>query len=164
LYPNGWLKAELTVTKTTVIDYETVPSEITFTQYKTRSVGQDEMRPDDLDRIANIPIRSPNDVVPVEHAVITITNIQPDSPSSSYIPMILDKTALIDDKRFVEMGVVRVASSGKWWMARELYKSRETSAKPHREVIVILLLIASPFSIILLIRMAIVRKIKTVRK
>ena len=65
--------------------------------------------------------------MPVEFALFTITNIQATSPLSSYIPEILDKTALVNDKRFPEMGVVKVVSSGKWWTARELYKSREAN-------------------------------------
>lgn len=130
-YTKGYLRAELTVTKTNLVDSEAVPGEVRFTQYETRPVLPSEMRTDSLGRMVNLQIRSPSDVVPVEDALFSITNIQVNSPLSSYIPEILDKTATINDRRFPEMGVVRVVSSGKWWTARELYKSRELKISGH---------------------------------
>jgi hypothetical protein len=126
-YPNGWLLAEISVTKIKVIDNAIIPSKVTFTQYTMAPVDLGKIRPDGSGRIANLPIRSPNDIVPVEFAMFSITNFQVTSPLSSYLPEILDKTARVNDKRIVEMGVVKVVSSGKWWTARELYKSREAN-------------------------------------
>jgi hypothetical protein len=145
MYTNGWLLAEIVVTRTKPIGDAIIPSEVTYTQYKTRSITN-------INQISELPTRSPNDVLPVEVALFSITNFQADSPLSSYIPEILDKTARVNDKRIPEMGVVKVVSSGKWWTARELYKSREVSVKPRREVILILLLVSLLFPIFLLIR------------
>jgi hypothetical protein len=155
LYTNGWLLAELAVTKTQPIGNAPIPTEVRFTQYKTRFYTN-------INQFREVPTRNPDDVLPVEHAILSITNIQADNPLSSYIPEILDKTARINDTR-IGMGVIKVAS-GKWWTARELHKSREAPGKPHREMILILLIIVSLFSIILLIGMAIVRRNKIIGK
>jgi hypothetical protein len=154
MYPKGYLMAELAVTKTSTNDHAVIPSEVAFNQFS--------MAPFDLSKpqgsvghydFSNLPIRNQNDVAQVEFALFSMTNIQVTSPLSSYIPEIPDKNARVNDERFPEMGVVMVASSGKWWTARELYQNRETSVKPHRKIILISLLISFLFPIFLLIRM-----------
>jgi hypothetical protein len=149
MYPNGWLLADLTVTKTKLIDNVTIPSEVTFNQYVMRTV--DESQYD------NLPIRGSNDVEPIEFTLISITNSQVSSPLPSYIPMILDKTARINDKRINDKGFVstrvRRVDSGKWWTVREDYKARMTTVKPRRKVILVFLLTSLLFPIFLLIRM-----------
>ncbi len=149
MYPDGWLLADLTVTKTELIDNVTIPGEVRFNQYVMRTV--------DRSQFGNLPIRGSNDVEPVEVALISITDSQVSSPLPSYIPMILDKTARINDKRindkgFVSTRVLRV-DSGKWWTVREFYKARMATVRPRRKVIRILLLISLLFPIYLLIRM-----------
>jgi hypothetical protein len=156
-YTKGFLRAELTVTKTNIIDNATIPIEFKFIQYNTRPTDSNLISNLSASIISKIPVkiptRSPNDVVPVEYALFSITNIQVTSPLSSYIPEILDKTARVNDKRFPEMGVVKVVSSGKWWAARELYTKREASIMPHRKVILAILFTSFLFPIFLLIRM-----------
>ena len=151
-YRNGYLLAELTVTKSKLLNNISIPSELTFTQYK--------MQPPDLKMVVNllktksarIPIKNPNDVLPVELELISFTNIQISNPLSSYIPEILDKNARIIDKRFPEMGVVKVISSGKWWTAHELYKNHENNSIAPRKMVLGFLVIISILPLFLIIK------------
>ena len=118
------------------------------------------MQPSDLDTIVgllkkksgSIPIKKPNDIIPVELELISFTNIQISNPLSSYIPEILDKNARIIDKRFPEMGVVTVTSSGKWWTAHELYKNHEKKSIGRRDLVMGFLIIISILPLILIIK------------
>ena len=151
-YRNGYLLAELTVTKSELFNNISIPSELKFTQYT--------MQPSDLDTIVgllkkksgSIPIKKPNDIIPVELELISFTNIQISNPLSSYIPEILDKNARIIDKRFPEMGVVTVTSSGKWWTAHELYKNHEKKSIGRRDLVMGFLIIISILPLILIIK------------
>jgi hypothetical protein len=160
LYTNGYLMAKLTVTRTNIIGNAAVPGEVLFTQFKTRPVDNNQLKI----QIRNnqMPTRSPDDVVPVESALFSITNCQVGAALASYIPEIVDKNASVNDRRIGSIAVQ--VSSGKWWTARELYNSREVPVKSHRNVVLIVLLISSLFPIILLIRMAMLGKNRTTVK
>jgi hypothetical protein len=152
MYPNGYLMAEISTTKTKTNGSEVVPSEVTFNQYNPAPLNPSDLQKD-VKGHYNLPPRNQTDVVPVEFALISISNVQMNQPLPSYIPEILDKTARINDKRIPEMEVAQVVSSGKWWAARELYKSREASVKPHRKIILAIMLIIFISPIFLLIKL-----------
>jgi hypothetical protein len=147
MYPNGWLIAQLSMTKTNLVDNRVFPGEITFIQYKTRPA---EM-PDQQGHIASMPVRSPDDVTPVELGVFSIANFQTEHPLSTYIPEIPDKTAVVTDRRMGNL-MIRVASSGKWWMARELYEQHAASVAPRKKIIAIFLLLFSLIPLVLIIK------------
>jgi hypothetical protein len=150
LYPHGWLKAVLDVTKTKHFDQASVPSEILFTQYRQRPLGSNDLQSDALGRVPKTSIRTPSDVVAVEVALFSITNSEVSAPLSSYIPKILDKTAVIHDKRIGDQ-LIRVAS-GEWWNVKEKYQRHVKSVTSHRTVILIFLSVTLILPVFLLIR------------
>lgn len=165
-YTNGYLLAELSVTRTNLVDGTPVPSQLTFIQYRTRppdSVTMNKflVRTPTKIHIANtnnnlpivkVNLRGRNDVEPVEVALFTMTNIQTRDPLKSYVPQIVDKRVRVKDWRDNNMPIVTV-SDGKWWIAGQLYDKRRMAAKPHRELIVMILILLSIFPIFLLSKM-----------
>jgi len=147
LYPHGSLMAVLDVTKTKLIDQMSVPSEILFTQYEKRPPSSNDMQ---LAASGRVPIRTPSDVVAIEVVLFSITNSEVSAPLSSYIPKILDKTAVIHDKRIGDQ-LIRVAS-GEWWNVKEKYQRHVKSVTSHRTVILIFLSMTLILPVFLLIR------------
>ncbi|HEY3761721.1 MAG TPA: hypothetical protein VGN23_08235 [Verrucomicrobiae bacterium] len=157
LYPKGYLMAELSVTRTETNGVVVYPGEITFQQFNMMPFDNRQLKKDERGYITNLSSfeRDKNDVVSIQLTRFSITNFQTVSPLTSYIPEILDKQAQVDDEREPEMGLVRVASSGKWWTARELFNKRfhihqsEPLVKPHRHLVLFLVSLVSSIIIML---------------
>lgn len=147
-YPKGWLFAELDVTMTNLQKISgkviSIPSKITFNQFVMKPF---DYKQTDFQR--SNELRNPDDVLPIETALIGFTNAQLEQPLSSYIPKVVDKTARIIDRR---MGnTVFQVRSGNWWDARELHAKREILIKPIRIAVIFFIIINTIFLIVFLL-------------
>ena len=104
-YPKGWLMAELKISATQSVGETVLPKEIIYTQYRQQgnSVTNGQHAPviSTLRTIdpTQIPIYSPDDVVPVELATFSITHAQIGRPLPNYLPQITDDLVNVHDLR-----------------------------------------------------------------
>jgi hypothetical protein len=136
MYPQGWLTAELSVSYTNMGNGVYLPGAALFTRYKmfaiTNAAQSSELHP-----------RHRDEVQVLERIAYVVTDARVESPLPSYVPQIVDKTAVVDDKRIGR--VVQLASSGRWWAIQELLQAQKETVQRRRPWVVIALLLISLF-------------------
>jgi RNA polymerase sigma factor (sigma-70 family) len=119
-YRKGWLMAELKISASQLVGETALPKEISYTQYQQQgnsvTNGQhipvmNTLRPIEPNQI---PLYSPDDVVPVEVATFSITQAQIGQPLSSYLPQITDDLVRVRDLRISNNKQVLIESR-KWY-------------------------------------------------
>ena len=112
--------AELKISATQLVGETVLPKEIIYTQYRQQgnsvTNGQhipvmNTLRPIDLNQI---PLNSPDDVVPVGVSTFSITQAQIGQPLSSYLPQITDDLVRVRDLRISNDKQVLIESR-KWY-------------------------------------------------
>jgi hypothetical protein len=116
MYPKGWLTAELSVTFTNAGSGVYLPTGAFFTRYKTFAITNAAQR-------SELYPRQRDDVQILERVEYLVTDARVESRLSTYVPEIVDKTAVVEDKRIGR--VVQLASSGRWWAVRELLQGEK---------------------------------------
>jgi hypothetical protein len=136
LYPKGWLTAELSVTYTNAGNNAFLPARALFTRYKMWAVTNAAQR-------SEFYPRQRDDVQILERIEYLVTDARAESPLSIYVPQIVDKTAVVEDKRIGRN--VQLASSGRWWAVQELLQGQEEIPKRRPSWVLLSLLILSLF-------------------
>lgn len=149
LYPNGWLMAEVSVTDTRSIGDLVLPTEIVYTTYQMEFIDSASSFGELL------KYKQPYEVSPIATTKFSVNNARGNERFPTYVPMILDKTARVNDQR-MKIGWAQV-NSGKWWAVRELYPE-EHRFKHARLVVLMILICIVVFPIILLRKAGIIGK------
>ena len=89
----------------------TLPTKIIYTQYATHVVTNALQFKEELHD------RAPNDVLPVQVLVFSITNAQVDQSLSSYLPQITDQLVIVRDKRINKQVWIE---SKRWYNLQDL--------------------------------------------
>jgi hypothetical protein len=131
-YPDGWLTAELSVRYTNAGSGVRLPAGAVFTRYKLFAITN-------AAQISDMHARRRDEVQPLERVAYVAASVHLESPPASYVPEIVDKTAIVDDKRIGRR--VELASSGKWWAARELIQREEEIGQHRRPAVLAALLL-----------------------
>ena len=120
LYPGGWLTAELSVTYTNASNNAYLPTHASFTRYAMFAVKN-------AAQSSELHPRQRDDVQILERTEYLVTDARVESPLSTYVPEIVDKTAVVNDKRIGR--TVQLGSSGRWWAVRELLAGQKQTSR-----------------------------------
>ena len=119
MYPEGWLKADISVTTTQAAGNLALPVQVIYTQYAQRYITNRA-------QIRELHARRPEDVLPVEVVVFSFTNAQTDGWLSSYVPELTDQHTRVHDLR---VGRVFQAGRGRSWAERDLLAQHDPNPR-----------------------------------
>ena len=117
VYPDGWLKAEVSVTGSKNVGKMALPTKITYTQYFMKG-GTNLAEYMKLQKT----ITGPEDVVPIETCSFSVTTAQAESPLPSYVPQPWDAKIRVNDMRIQR---IFLANPQKWLEGAKIFKIRD---------------------------------------